>query len=50
MVDSSQTPKKEAMHQAKYENEEFNEELEDLHYMIICYPDNINHIRPYNEK
>jgi len=43
-------PTKEEMKQARSDNEEFKEELEDLRHMMIRYPDNINYIRLYKEK
>jgi conjugal transfer pilus assembly protein TraF len=49
-LDNSHTPTKEEMQQAKLENEEFKEELENLRHMMIRYPDNINYIRLYKEK
>jgi conjugal transfer pilus assembly protein TraF len=49
-LDNSHAPTKEEMQQAKHENEEFKEELENLRHMMIRYPDNINYIRLYKEK
>jgi conjugal transfer pilus assembly protein TraF len=49
-LDNSHAPTKEEMQQAKNENEEFKEELENLRHMMIRYPDNINYIRLYKEK
>ena len=49
-LDNSHTPTKEEMQQAKHDNEEFKEELENLRHMMIRYPDNINYIRLYKEK
>jgi conjugal transfer pilus assembly protein TraF len=43
-------PTKQEMQQARRENEEFKEELENLRHMMIRYPDNINYIRLYKEK
>ena len=49
-LDNSHAPTKEEMEQAKHENEEFKEELENLRHMMIRYPDNVNYIRLYKEK
>jgi hypothetical protein len=46
----SPIPTKEQMRQAKLENEQFKEELEDLRHLIVRYPDNLNYIRLYKEK
>lgn len=43
-------PSKEQMRKAKFENEKFKEELENLRHMIVRYPNNLNYIRLYKEK
>ena len=47
---SSSLPTLEEMQQAKLENEQFKEELENLRHMMVRYPDNLNYIRLYKEK
>ncbi len=44
------TPTQAQMQQAKRENEQFKEELENLRHLMIRYPQNLNYIRLYKEK
>lgn len=47
---ASYLPTKEQMREAKLENEQFKEELEDLRHLMIRYPGDLEFIRLYKEK
>lgn len=46
----SRIPTKEEMKEARRQNEEFKEELDDLRAIMIRHPDNLDYIRLYKEK